>query len=96
MATINWTLTEAMGKRGMANLPGSGFIDSGSFTSSGTAGNITSLSPSPGQVLRLYASAGVWINPIGTAAAGAGFYVPAGGQIELHMTTGSVVSAIDA
>ncbi len=96
MGTVNWTVTNYGAK--FPTVSSSGYAASGSFTSSASAANITSLSPRPGNVVSITALQGTWIRFGGTAAAvGSGHYIPANQTRDFEVQQGDAgtVSAIE-
>jgi hypothetical protein len=96
MGTVNWTVTNYGAK--FPTVSSSGVAQSGSFTSSGSAANITNLSPRAGEVVTLTALQGTWIRFGGVAAtAGGGHYIAANTTRDFEVQQGDAgaVSAIE-
>jgi hypothetical protein len=97
MGTVNWTVT-AYGSK-YPTVSSSGVSSSGTFTSSGSAANVTNLSPRAGDVVTLTALQGTWVRFGGVAAAaGGGHYIPSSGTRDFEVQQGDAgaVSVIEA
>lgn len=97
MGVQNWSVVN-FGRSPNHTVPGSSFSDSGAFTSSGTAANITGLILNSGELLEITSSVNAWINFGGTAAAvGTGRFIAAGVTYHFQVSEGDagVVSVID-
>jgi hypothetical protein len=95
MGTLSWTVCKA---RPNPNTYGATEKASGSYTSSTSAGTVTSLSPNDGDAVRLHADEAMWVRFGGrTAAVGTGFFIPASGVLDVVVDAASqgAVSAID-
>lgn len=96
MGTLSWSQTES--GRLNKNIQSSRYTAGGAFTTSTTAGNVTGLTTSLGDVVVFHADEAMRVRFGGTAAtASTGHYIPAGQQRDFEITTGDTgtVSAID-
>lgn len=97
MGTLNWEVsTYARGGKTLPDLNSAG--GSGAFTTSTSAGNVTSLTLQAGTVLDLTASEDMWVNGNGTAVVGTGKFLPAGVPKQYEVgpeLSGNSLSAID-
>jgi len=96
MGALSWSVTES--GRLNKNIQSSRHVSSGTFTTSTSAANVTSLSPSVGDVVTVHADEAMRIRFGDTAATtNTGHYIPAGQQREFDIAPGDdgAVSAID-
>lgn len=99
MATLYFnTLNYAAGRGSNAPTVNSSDVkQSGTFVTSATAAQVTGLTPSSGDHVRVFSTGNIWLRFGGlTAALGTGFFVPANQSVDIEVHQSGNVSVIDA
>lgn len=87
MGTLSWSVTES--GRYNKNVQSSRLVSSGTFSSTTSAANVTSLTTVLGDVVVLHADEAMRVAFNGTSATNTGHYIPAGIQREFEITQGN-------